>query len=141
MEKLRFWRSCGFLLRLSLLWEQNFVLFPPFLFVYAITGSLEAALDNALLSSVAPSLSKRLITWPPNVSIDDDGVRHVDLGEVGKDPRSLVQQVLEDVSLSNSSSSSLLISCSTFTNQTLFFDRIPQSSLSRTPNSQNSRPP
>ena len=81
----------GLILRLSLLWGLEFLPISPALILFLLRG-YDAATAPAFIDSVAPEISKRLATWPPQSTISEDGQARLDL-KAGLDPMNLIIDV------------------------------------------------
>lgn len=58
-------RGTGLFLRLSILWQMEFIQLSPMLIHYILTDNKSAATSPGLVDAVAPILSHRLSKWPP----------------------------------------------------------------------------
>jgi hypothetical protein len=62
---LAIFHACGMIMRIGLLWKEDYLPFSPFLLMFMI-GGFDAAVNIDFVKAVAPELAKRLETWPPS---------------------------------------------------------------------------
>ncbi|KAI9058749.1 hypothetical protein FKP32DRAFT_1680468 [Trametes sanguinea] len=90
-----YFKACGIMLRLALLWDQDILPVSPMLLVLLI-GGLDATTDRDLLEVMAPSLAARLASWPPPLVDNSSGRRVFDV-QLGQDPMNLVMEAIPNV--------------------------------------------
>ncbi|KAI9066200.1 hypothetical protein FKP32DRAFT_1601949 [Trametes sanguinea] len=90
-----YFKACGIMLRLALLWEQDIMPVSPMLLALLIGGP-EAGLDTELARVVMPSLASRLASWPPPVVQDSMGRQVYDV-HLGQDPMNLIMETIPNV--------------------------------------------
>ncbi|KAI0349951.1 hypothetical protein OH77DRAFT_1593900 [Trametes cingulata] len=98
-DDIKYWKGCGVMLRIALLWNQNILPVSPLLLALLL-GGLDAATDSSLLQCITPELAARLETWPPPlITCPNTGEMVYDV-QLGRDPMNLIMQFIPNTQIS-----------------------------------------
>ncbi|KAI0349012.1 hypothetical protein OH77DRAFT_263486 [Trametes cingulata] len=97
---LDYYRACGVVLSMALLWGQDILPISPMLLALLV-GGYEAACDKKLLTCLSPKLVARLDTWPPpRIQNDVTGSQEYQV-QLGRDPMNLVMEFVPNTQASH----------------------------------------
>ncbi|TFK79326.1 hypothetical protein K466DRAFT_606228 [Polyporus arcularius HHB13444] len=96
-EDLKYFNTCGVMVRLALLWSQDILPVSP-LFLALVLDSWAEATNNLFVHSVAPGLASRLATWPPPRVPRASNPEELEYDvRPGQDPMNMVAEIVPNV--------------------------------------------